>query len=62
MPFRLKNTHSEFQRIMNDIFNAHSKFCIVYIDDILIFSNSINHHFKHLYIFFHTAQQNGLLV
>lgn len=37
MPFDLKNAQSEFQRIMNNIFNAYSKFCIVYIDDVLIF-------------------------
>jgi len=47
---------------MNDIFNAHSKFCIVYIDDVLIFSHSIEQHFKHLHTFFHTAKQNGLVV
>jgi hypothetical protein len=47
---------------MNDIFNAHSKFCIVYIDDVLIFSHSIDQHFKHLHTFFHTAKQNGLVV
>lgn len=29
IPFGLKNTPSEFQRIMNDIFNAYSKFYIV---------------------------------
>jgi hypothetical protein len=37
MPFGLKNAPSEFQRIMNDIFNAYSKFCIIYIDDVFIF-------------------------
>jgi hypothetical protein len=47
---------------MNDIFNAHSTFCIVYIDDVLIFSHSIHQHFKHLHIFFHIAKQNGLVV
>jgi hypothetical protein len=47
---------------MNDIFNAYSKFCIVYIDDVLIFSQSIDQHFKHLHTFFHTAKQNGLVV
>jgi hypothetical protein len=76
MPFGLKNAYSEFHRIINDIFNAHSKFCIVYIDDVLIFSSSIDHHFKsasararahththtHIYIFFHTAQQNRVVV
>jgi hypothetical protein len=62
MPFGLKNAPSEFQRIMNDIFNAHSKFCIVYIDNLLIFSHSIDQYFKHLHTFFHTAKQNGLVV
>ena len=46
MPFGLKNVPSEFQRIMNDIFNPYFEFCIVYIDDVLIFSNSIEQHFK----------------
>jgi len=62
MSFGLKNALSEFQRIMNDIFNAHSKFCTVYIDDVLIFSHSIDQHFKHLHKFFHTAKQNSLVV
>jgi hypothetical protein len=62
MHFGLKNAPSKFQRIINYIFNAHSKFCIVYIDDVLIFSHSIDQHFKHLYTFFHTAKQNGLVV
>ena len=41
MPFGLKNAHSKFQNIMNDIFNNYIRFYIVYIDDVLIFSNSI---------------------
>jgi len=36
MPFGLKNAPSEFQRIMNDIFNPLSKFTIVYIDDVFV--------------------------
>jgi hypothetical protein len=62
MPFGLKNAPSEFKRIMNDIFNAYSKFCTVYIDDVLIFSHSIDQHFKHLHTFFHAAKQNGLVI
>ncbi|RDX97412.1 hypothetical protein CR513_19821, partial [Mucuna pruriens] len=46
MPFGLKNAPSEFQKIMNDIFNPYSKFTIVYIDDVLIFSQTIDQHFK----------------
>ena len=41
MSFGLKNAPSEFQNIMNDIFNDYTRFSIVYIDNILIFSNSI---------------------
>ena len=48
MPFCLKNAPSEFQNMMNDIFNDYTKFSIVYIDNVLIFSNSIEEHFKHL--------------
>nr|XP_016491083.1 PREDICTED: RNA-directed DNA polymerase homolog [Nicotiana tabacum] len=38
MPFGLKNASSEFQNIMNSIFNDYSHMSIVYIDDVLIFS------------------------
>ena len=62
MPFGLKNAPSEFQKIMNDIFNPYSKFVIVYIDDVLIFSQNIDQHFKHLQTFIHIIKQNGLAV
>ena len=51
MHFSLKNVHSEFQNIMNDIFNH-----------VLIFSNSIEHHFKHLEILQKIVRENGLVV
>ena len=62
MPFGLKNAPSEFQRIMNDIFNPYFEFCIVYIDDVLIFSNSIEQHFKHLKTFLYVVKAYGLVV
>ena len=62
MPFGLKNAPSEFQNIMNDIFNQFSNFIIVYIDDILVFSNSIEDHFKHLEMFKTLVIQNGLVL
>ena len=48
MPFGLKNASNEFQNVMNDIFNPFSSHSIVYIDDVLIFLESIEQHWKHL--------------
>ena len=58
MPFGLKNDPSEFQNIMND----YTKFSIVYIDDILIFSNSIDEHFQYLKFFQKLVRDNELVI
>ena len=58
MPFGLKNAPSEFQNIMNDC----TKFSIVYIDDVLIFSNSIEEHFQHLKFFQKLVRDNELVI
>jgi hypothetical protein len=58
MPFGLKNAPSEFQNIMNDIFNPFIHFTIVYIDDVLIFSKSIEEHWKHLNAFLDTIKHS----
>ena len=62
MPFGLKNTSSKFQNIMNDIFNNCTKFYIIYIDDVLIFSISIEEHFQHLKRFQKIVRENGLVI
>ena len=62
MPFGLKNAPSEFQNIMNDIFNSFNHFTIVYIDNILVYSNSTDEHWKHLYSFLDTVKRKGLVV
>lgn len=36
------NAPTEFQNIVNEIFNPYSKFTIAYIDDVLIYSQSID--------------------
>ena len=51
MPFGLKNTHSEFQNMMNEIFNEYTRFSIVYIDDVLIFSNNNNNNNNNSFLF-----------
>ena len=62
MPFGLKNAPSEFQNMMNEIFNEYTRFSIVCIDDVLIFSNSIEEHFKHLKNFQKIVRDNGLVI
>jgi len=62
MPFGLKNAPSEFQNIIYDISTLYISFSIVYIDDVLVFSKSIDQHFKHLQIFLHIIEKNGLAV
>ncbi|CAN4115889.1 unnamed protein product [Withania somnifera] len=62
MPFGLKNAPSEFQNIMNGIFNPFSHMSIVYIDDVLIFYEDIDSHFKHLNTFLNIIKHNGLVV
>jgi len=47
-PFGLRNIPGLFQRVMTEILEEFSKFCIVYIDDILIWSVTPEEHIHHL--------------
>ncbi|GBG59350.1 hypothetical protein CBR_g38379 [Chara braunii] len=49
MPFGLCNAPGTFQHAMNRIFHDHlDKFVVVYLDDILIFSKSVEEHAQHV--------------
>ena len=49
MPFRLCNASAIFQQLMNHVLHDHlGKFVMVYLDDIVIYSKSMNEHIKHL--------------
>lgn len=51
MPFGLKNAPSIFQRCVDDILRPYiGKFAYIYMDDVLIFSNSPEEHMNHISI------------
>ena len=60
MPFGLKNAPFEFQNIMNVIVNSHFQFIIVYINDVIVFSYSLEKHFVHLKKFFKVIKVNEM--
>ena len=49
MPFGLTNAPATFQRFMNDIFSDMvDVYVVIYIDEILIYSNNIDEHHIHV--------------
>ena len=51
MPFGLSNAPSTFQRLMNQtFFNLLDHFVVIYLDDILVFSESLSQHLAYLCI------------
>ena len=44
----LKNSPPSFQRIMSNLLLPCKKFCIVYLDDVLIYSDNFDQHLQHV--------------
>ncbi|XP_073224799.1 uncharacterized mitochondrial protein AtMg00860-like [Cicer arietinum] len=62
MPFGLMNAPSTFQALMNDIFkNLLRKYVLVFFDDILVYSPSLEDHLHHVSYVLNILQQQGLV-
>nr|QJC63475.1 polyprotein [Cacao swollen shoot virus] len=62
MPFGLKNAPAVFQRKMDQCFKGTEKFIAVYIDDILVFSDNMQEHLKHVHTMLQICQKHGLVL
>ncbi|KAL5486596.1 hypothetical protein EMCRGX_G019098 [Ephydatia muelleri] len=61
MPFGLCNAPSTFQRLMERVLTGlHWSTCLVYIDDIILFSRTVQEHFQNLTEVFQRLKQAGL--
>ncbi|CAN6705190.1 unnamed protein product [Malus baccata var. baccata] len=63
MPFGLTNAPATFCTLMNKVFHPYlDKFVVVYIDDIVVYSKTLEEHVKHLRIVFKTLREHKLYV
>ncbi|CAF4429362.1 unnamed protein product, partial [Didymodactylos carnosus] len=59
LPMGLMNAPPTFQRVMNNIIGYKRwDYVLVYLDDILIFSNSFDEHMKHLQDVFNVLSEH----
>ena len=61
MPFGLTNALATFQRLMETCLgDLHLNWCIIYLDDVIIFSKTPKEHLEHLIGVFEKLAQAGL--
>jgi hypothetical protein len=61
MPFGLTNAPADFQKFINDILHPYlDRFCSAYLDDILIYSDTLEEHIDHVSKVLQLLSKNGL--
>ena len=59
MPFGVSNAPSEFTRMMAQLLRPHGGYCIVFLDDIMIFSKTVEQHRKDVALVLDTIRKGG---
>lgn len=61
MSFGLRTSAATFQKMLSGVLRRHglSKFCVNYLDDILVFSDSYEEHLQHLALIFEAIYKEG---
>ena len=62
MPFGLVNAPGIFQQPMSIVLGGREQLSMAYLDDILVFSNSISEHLQHLQSVFNQLRKHGLKI
>ena len=63
MPFGLTNAPADFQKFINDTLRPYLDiFCTVYLDNILVYSNTLDEHKIHVRRILEALSSAGLLV
>ena len=60
MPFGLSNAPAVFQELMSVVLRGYHNFATAYLDDILIFSSTLEEHIRHLSLIFDRLRQHNL--
>ena len=62
MPFGLVNAPGVFQELMSVVLQDLGKFAMAYLDDIIIFSHSMEEHIKHIQLVLDRLRQHQLKI
>ncbi|XP_063438199.1 uncharacterized protein LOC134719148 [Mytilus trossulus] len=61
LPFGLANSPATYQRLMEECLgDLHTKICFIYLDDLIIFSKTVDEHFDRLERIFQRLREVGL--